>query len=335
MDISINEDVVLKMAKSIIYGNPKQYQMNYKFGNGSPILSVSLIGVDPDWYDHGNVRLPNPVRLVLLVRIVYDRPSGGWGEMRSVKSTDEFFHQEAPIMIDYDEYLSQVRDSTLSKMNLSISDKIKNKLDEYIEFDIADMFMSCDTARIFGGSIRDIISDMPINDIDIVCAPRSAEILHKLLISKGYFFMESLVPKDLSSVYSDIKIISEPHSYVKGSKIVQVIRPRPLTFNPTPGMVGYNPLDNPYEETINDLINNVDISCCGVSFSSNVLYEDYPNAILHARNKVFSVNSCAKMYSKNRIDHRRQKLTDRGWVEIENTKINNRDLKIGNLLELD
>jgi hypothetical protein len=78
----------------------------------------------------------------------------------------------------------------------------------------------------------------------------------------------------------------------------------------------------------NELLKNVDLSCCGLSFDGRFLYEDYNNAILHAKSKVFSVNKNAFMYSHKRIDHRRYKLMDRGWKQIENTIENNRDLKI-------
>jgi hypothetical protein len=37
--------------------------------------------------------------------------------------------------------------------------------------------------------------------------------------------MESLTPKDLSSIYTDIRVINEPHSWLKVDKIIQLIRP--------------------------------------------------------------------------------------------------------------
>jgi hypothetical protein len=80
------------------------------------------------------------------------------------------------------------------------------------------------------------------------------------------------------------------------------------------------------------LISNVDFSCCGVSYDGDEVYEDYPNAILHAQSKVFSVNTFAKMYSHKRAQHRKVKLQNRGWKEIENTTEVNRDLKLQNIL---
>jgi hypothetical protein len=46
-----------------------------------------------------------------------------------------------------------------------------------------------------------------------------------------------------------------------------------------------------YKKSFIDLIRNVDISCCGLSYSlDNGLEEYYKNAILHAHCGVFSVN---------------------------------------------
>jgi DNA-directed RNA polymerase subunit N (RpoN/RPB10) len=77
-----------------------------------------------------------------------------------------------------------------------------------------------------------------------------------------------------------------------------------------------------------NLISNVDLSCCGVSYDGEKIYEDYPNAIVHCQSKVYSVNKSAKMYSERRINHRIHKLRDRGWEEIENKTDVNRDMKI-------
>ena len=48
-----------------------------------------------------------------------------------------------------------------------IRDKIRQSLNEYLEFDSNQLFVSkINLVRIFGGSIRDIIANQPINDID-------------------------------------------------------------------------------------------------------------------------------------------------------------------------
>jgi hypothetical protein len=136
--------------------------------------------------------------------------------------------------------------------------------------------------------------------------------------------MASLGPKDLGNLYSEIHVINEPRTWVKGSKIVQLIRPvikvqRDSDFR-------Y------YERGFIDLIQNVDISCCGVSWDGKTLYENYPNAIFHCQNKSYIVNPNAKMYSRKRADQRRFKLNDRGWTQIEDGVVVRREQRIDNLL---
>lgn len=224
------------------------------------------------------------------------------------------------LRIFYSDYLTEVREKKLSKMDLTLFDRVKNRIDEYLEFDSHDIFIDdYRLIRIFGGAVRDSICGDQINDIDVLCGSKSIGFLERLLTTNGYVYMESLAPKDLASVYSDIRVISEPHTWIKGSKVVQVIRPS--------GM-GNDITSDIYRAGFIDLIANVDISCCGLSYDSRGLYEDFPNAIIHAQSKVFSVNKRAKMYSSKRIHHRIGKFEDRGWKEIENNTHVNRDLKI-------
>jgi hypothetical protein len=207
--------------------------------------------------------------------------------------------------------------------------EIKKRVDDYLGFDSDRLFKSCDLVRIFGGAIRDSICGDPINDIDILVGSKSIRMVEHILSLHGYTLIESLIPKDLASVYNDIQVISEPHTWMNGSKIVQLIRPRITQPNyKTGGGLVMNPDTYTYKENFNVLISNVDLSCCGVSYDGNKVSEDYPNAILHCRSKVFSVNQNAKMYSDKRIHHRVHKLQDRGWSRIYDTVSVNRDLKI-------
>jgi hypothetical protein len=206
-----------------------------------------------------------------------------------------------------------------------MKEMIKNKLDEYLEFDSNILFKNkYNLVRVFGGAIRDSISNQPINDVDIIVGSKALKEIEFLLENKGYHYMEMLNGKDLQEMYSEIHIINEPHTWVKGKKIVQLIRPViPIKRDSD---LRY------YEIGFRDLISNVDFSCCGVSYDGDEVYEDYPNAILHAQSKVFSVNTFAKMYSHKRAQHRKVKLQNRGWKEIENTTEVNRDLKLQNIL---
>ena len=196
---------------------------------------------------------------------------------------------------------------------------IKEKLDEYLEFDSNLLFnrtpIQCDggkvkrLVRIFGGSIRDIIAGQPINDVDILVGAQSSRLVELTLKEQGYTYMESLTPKDLSSVYTDIKVINEPRTWIKGVKIVQLIRPVIRVTRDSD--LRY------YEKGFIDLIQNVDISSCGVSWDGENLYENFPNAIAHCQNLSFYVNKRAKMYSRNRSDMRTYKFIQRGWKQIE------------------
>lgn len=209
---------------------------------------------------------------------------------------------------------------------MSFEEKIKYKLDEYLGFNSDDLFVN-DLIYIFGGSIRDILSDDKINDIDILSGSKSYSNLRNIIESNGYVFMESLYNKDHIYDYKDIHVINEPHTFINNErKIIQIIKPAiPLSES--------DDKDKIYKEGFFNLISNVDISSCGLSYNG-ALFENYPNAILHCLNKVFYINKKARMYSLNRIDGRRFKLLSRGWEEIYNEVADNRNLKIKNILDV-
>lgn len=209
---------------------------------------------------------------------------------------------------------------------------IKEKLDEYLEFDSNLLFNSTPIeeysiklkrlVRIFGGAIRDIIAGQSINDVDILVGSQSSKLVELTLKEAGYTYMVSLAPKDLSSVYTHLQIINEPKTWIKGTKIVQLIKPVIKTTD-----LRY------YEMGFVDLIQNVDISSCGVSWDGVHLYENFPNAIAHCQNLSFYINKMAKMYSRQRSSLRRYKFIERGWREIEiNDAAIARDQRIENLL---
>ena len=210
--------------------------------------------------------------------------------------------------------------------------EIKKRIDEYLLFDSDRLFKSCDLVRIFGGAIRDSICGDPINDIDILVGSKSIGTVEHILSLNGYTKIESLMPKDLASVYHDIQVISEPHTWMNGNRIVQLIRQRITQPNYKTGGGVIKPDMYYYKENFDRLISGVDLSCCGVSYDGNKLSEDYPNSILHCKCKVFSVNQNAKMYSDKRIHHRVAKLEGRGWSRIDDTVSINRDLKIKQII---
>lgn len=196
-------------------------------------------------------------------------------------------------------------------------EEINKRLNRYLEFDNSELFSNCVNGydevkikpliRIFGGAIRDSIAGDPINDVDILCGKHSVKFVENVLTSHGYKYKEKLATKDMMSLYSDIHVISEPKTWMKGEKIVQLIRPVLRDDN-----IAFQS-----EKAFSDLISNVDLSCCGLSFEKNILYENYKNAIIHSVNKCFYVNKRASMYSVNRAAIRTHKMLERGWQEIE------------------
>lgn len=205
-----------------------------------------------------------------------------------------------------------------------IEETIKSRLDDYLLFDTNSLFKSGDLIRIFGGAIRDSICGDKINDVDILVGSSSTRLLEGFLISNGWKYMDNLQPKDLSSIYTDIHVINEPHTWMNGDRIIQLIRPRFQEKESLP----FQLRKDLYKISFNDLISNVDISCCGVSWDGETLFEDHKGAISHCQNRVFSINKYAKMYSEKRILHRLDKFEKRGWVEIKEGIDINRDLKL-------
>ena len=205
--------------------------------------------------------------------------------------------------------------------------KIKENLDTYLGFNSDELFID-DMVRVFGGAIRDSIADMPIKDIDILCGSISCKRLEVILINKGYKYLPSVLSSyEIGQIYIIKGVINEPKTFIKGDSMVQLIRP--VNKN---GLIWQKPNNKGVKESFIDLIANVDISCCGVSYDGKHLYENYPNAVLHAKSKIFSVNDKAKMYIENRVIHRAFKLIERGWGKLGDSKSHQRDFKINQLL---
>lgn len=246
-------------------------------------------------------------------------------KLTNYRNSDDVINKYDSLSIKKDIYLQFMREEKLIGLALTQEDKIRQSLSEYLEFDSDELFKSkFNLVRIFGGAIRDILAKQPINDIDILCGSKALRYIESVLEQNGYQYMEMLNGKDLQEMYSEIHIINEPHTWIKGKKIVQLIRPA----------FGFEGKDEQfYRQGFKDLISNVDFSCCGVSYDGVTLYEDFPNAIVHCQSKVFSVNMRAKMYSQKRSQHRKVKLETRGWKEIKDSDSMNRDLKLCNILD--
>jgi hypothetical protein len=200
--------------------------------------------------------------------------------------------------------------------------KIKEKLDNYLEFDSSKLFID-KLVRVFGGAIRDIIADMPINDVDILVGAKSLKMIESILISNGYIYSDYLCGKDLNLIYTNMKVIHEPRTFIKGNKIVQLIRPAIKTDH---RFMTYTT----YEKGFQELLSNVYLTCCGVSYDGSNLYENTDGGILSCLTKTFQTN-LGTMYNHDRIIHRKVKLQDRGWREIYSTS-DIRDIKIESFL---
>jgi hypothetical protein len=201
---------------------------------------------------------------------------------------------------------------------MTLKEKIKHRLDDYLEFNSDELFSNADKVKIFGGAIRDSISELEIHDVDILCGPKSAGIINDVLLQHGYQHLPSLSSKDLNAVYIGIAIISEPHTYMNNNnKIVQIIRPR-------------NATNSDIMDNINNLINEVDISCCGVSYDGINVIETVEDAVLHCLQRIYIVRRGKKMSIESRIAQRTWKLQERGWHELKSHE--HRNVTINDIL---
>ena len=134
--------------------------------------------------------------------------------------------------------------------------KINDRLSEYLEFDNSILFFD-PLIRIFGGAIRDSIADEKINDVDILCGAQSIRRLESILEQNGYHRFEKLTSVDITNLYSTIHVISEPHTWIKGTKVVQLIRPRLQVVREK--RENESEQQN-YTDNFKELIENVDLS---------------------------------------------------------------------------
>ena len=206
---------------------------------------------------------------------------------------------------------------------------IKNKLDEYLEFNSDELFQRTDFCVIFGGAIRDIVSGgkvEDINDIDVMGLPHSLKVMGNTLERNGYNLV-NLVKPDIYNIYKDIKCIFEPKTYInKNNKIVQLIKPT-IKFNRIE--------DYKYEFIINrdtfyNLLSNVDLTSSGLFYDGNELYESLYNSYLHCKLKVFDRVYMSTMYQTTRTMLRSNTLQNKGWKQTEqiDKKVLQRVLKI-------
>jgi hypothetical protein len=205
--------------------------------------------------------------------------------------------------------LSFLFDTSVFNIVKTKEEQIKEKINNYLNYIDCDLLLGKTNERqtgvdslIFGGAVRDAIADLDIHDVDIAVLPRAASEISSILKDIGF----KLIHKsntDISTLYSN-SIISEPITWYKGDAFVQLIRPRiePKTFVS--------------DHILISLVEQVDISCCGVSFNKT-LNEHVDGAYDDCKNHEFRVIKNAKLYNQQRITHRTQKLLSRGWTTYE------------------
>lgn len=210
---------------------------------------------------------------------------------------------------------------------------IVKKLNEYLGFDYMDMYQSQtynDYIYIYGGCLRDIISNNTINDVDIMCSTQAASnVIIPLLLEKG-FSPNDKFNLDIADSYMGLNIIFKPLSFKKGNVEVQLIRPTNYIEASTNE---YNPRDMLMR--LVNLIGNVDLSCCGLYLNHNGLYETVNDAYLDCLTKQYRYNYDGSFYNDRRIHNRVTKIESKGFVEQRADDGSNTRNNIKTLLNID
>jgi hypothetical protein len=186
-----------------------------------------------------------------------------------------------------------------------ISFIVKKELSKYLEFNIEQIYEhpDIDYAYIYGGSIRDILVEDNINDIDILCLSRSAKKLSQILIKNGYELNEDITNRYNEHMYKDIKIIHQPLTYIKNGKIVQIIRPA-IKMN------------NDSISLFFKILTNIDMSSSGLYYDGFRVKESCNDALFNVVKKEFISFKEASMFNTDRFLSRKYKLEEKGWKEI-------------------
>lgn len=225
-------------------------------------------------------------------------------------------------------------------------DYLKKQLDEYLEFDSSLLFNNTDYLVIFGGSLRDIVSNyfnpnynVLINDIDILCLSKSYKDIQYTLESNNYRMLDMHDPNTI--INYDIKhLIFEPHTYINNSgKVIQIIRPNTLKvlelkYNTSIELSMRNNFDANLSQYLAfyTLLENVDLSSSGLFWDGERLYESIPHAFELNKNRKFYTLPNNLMANPNRLMIRKHKLLDKDWKEIYIKDVKDRFNKVANIL---
>jgi predicted nucleotidyltransferase len=223
--------------------------------------------------------------------------------------------------------------STKKTMNYELTKICTDKITEYLEIDnISEIFDAADYIAIFGGAVRDSLANKEIHDVDIMCLPDASLKLSKYLRKIGFKKVD-LYDLHQLAMYKEIHVISEPWTFIRGGKIIQIIKP--ATGQSLGTLIdGYYSLIDGYYSLLSD----VDISACGVFLEKDrdsiiKLKESHENAITHCRSAVFETLPNNRMYGEYRTDMRQHKLQVRNWINL-NIKEDIKDVKIERRMKL-
>ncbi len=197
--------------------------------------------------------------------------------------------------------------------------QVRKRIDDYLHFIDCDTLLksSESSALIFGGAVRDSIANQEIHDVDILTLPKATKEI-SLILQKHSFKVMHKYNLDIATLYEN-SIINEPVTLYQGNTFVQLIRPR-LDENNIFGKVPVS------EKILISLIQEVDLSCCGISFFPDVLKEHIHDAIDDCKNLRYRILHRA-LYNKKRIDNRCEKLQSRGWKELSRHDVILKQLK--------
>lgn len=179
--------------------------------------------------------------------------------------------------------------------NKTINKYISIKLSNYVNFDVKRIFDLSDHIYIYGGALRDILSNNKINDLDITGLPKSLNRLHNFLIDEGFKESEDMIDMEL---YDD-SIINMPFTLIKDDTKIQIIRPKFKTPN--------------INSELFDFMSNVDISCCGLYFDGNIIRESVNFALTSCIIKKCWELKGNYMYSEKRFKKRKTKHKNKGF----------------------
>ncbi len=199
----------------------------------------------------------------------------------------------------------------------NIHNFVHDNISEYLGFDIDELLYGTD-AKVFGGAVRDSIAKLKnnndvilneitgmnfnINDVDIIGLGNSIRKVENKLLDMGFNILKPCLDTGLIYVECN-KIIHEPITLVKNNIKIQLITPT----------VGYNNVELP-EKILLNIVNNVDIRCCGVYYQNGVVYETIQHAICDCFYLNIYKNITSEMVT-SRYHIRINNLMCRGWKE--------------------